>query len=94
MFIRRGLNPFRKDVGLEMLKKGLATVYEAKSGAEFGGFEDQYKQAQEDAKQRKVGMWSKPGILARFMGKASQLETPREYKTRTAAGKKAAGAKS
>ncbi|OAA64315.1 nuclease domain-containing protein 1 [Niveomyces insectorum RCEF 264] len=70
---------FRRDVGLQMLKRGLATCYEAKSGAEFGGREAQYRVAEAKAKARKRGLWSGgsgPG----------DLETPREYKTRMAAG--------
>lgn len=74
---------------------GLATVYEAKTGSEFGGFEEKYRRAEEEAKGRKVGMWSRPGILARILGKGGNevVETPREYKTRHAGQKKAAGGK-
>lgn len=80
---------FKKDVGLEMLKAGLATVYEAKSGAEFGNSEEQYRAAEEQAKQRKVGMWSKPGLLQRLAGaKTTTPESPREYKTRHTAAEK------
>ena len=63
-----------------MLKAGLATVYEAKMGAEFGDFEEKYRKTEELAKRRKIGMWS---------GKASEYESPRDYKTRTAAGNEA-----
>lgn len=74
---------FKKDVGLEMLKAGLATVYEAKSGSEFGTSEEQYRAAEEQAKERKVGMWAKPGLLQRLVGvKTNTPESPREYKTR------------
>jgi endonuclease YncB( thermonuclease family) len=71
VFVRRFL--FRRDVGLEMLKRGLATTYEAKSGAEFGGLEAKYKAAEALAKSKKRGMWS---------GKPQLFESPREYKTR------------
>lgn len=85
--VRRGL--FRRDVGLEMLKSGLATVYEAKTGSEFGTFEEQYRSAEEKARQRKVGMWTQPGLLGRLRGEsARKLESPREYKTRHAAAEK------
>jgi endonuclease YncB( thermonuclease family) len=57
-----------------MLKVGLATVYEAKSGAEFGGLEEKYKAAEAKAKAKKRGIWS---------GKPEHFESPREYKTRT-----------
>jgi endonuclease YncB( thermonuclease family) len=71
VFVRRFL--FRRDVGLEMLKKGLATTYEAKSGAEFGGLEEKYKAAEARAKAKKRGIWG---------GKPQYFESPREYKTR------------
>lgn len=74
VFVRRFL--FRKDVGEEMLKAGLATVYEAKMGAEFGDFEQKYRSAEEKAKGKKRGMWA---------GKAKDYESPRDYKIRTAA---------
>jgi endonuclease YncB( thermonuclease family) len=79
----------RKDVGLEMLKMGLATVYEAKSGAEFGESEQQYRAAEQQARERKVGMWTQPGLLQRLAGATTKApESPREYKTRhTAAAK-------
>ena len=60
-------------MGLQMLKKGLATVYEAKSGAEFGDLEGKYRRAEGWAKIRKKGIWA---------GKNLDSETPREYKTR------------
>ncbi|KAI9845786.1 MAG: putative endonuclease lcl3 [Thelocarpon superellum] len=71
VYVRRGL--FRRDVGLEMLKTGLATVYEAKSGAEFGTLEDRYRRAEWWAKARRKGMWA---------GKKAEFESPRAYKTR------------
>ncbi|KAI0125914.1 hypothetical protein BJ170DRAFT_453700 [Xylariales sp. AK1849] len=71
VFVRRFL--IRRDVGLEMLKNGLATTYEAKTGAEFGGLEEKYKAAQAKAKAKKRGMWG---------GKPDQFESPRDYKTR------------
>lgn len=63
----------RKDVGLEMLKAGLATTYEAKTGAEFGGLEEEYKAAEAIAKVKKLGIWG---------GKPKHFESPRDYKTR------------
>ncbi|KAI1840653.1 hypothetical protein JX265_008910 [Neoarthrinium moseri] len=71
VFVRRFL--IRRDVGLEMLKRGLATTYEAKSGAEFGGLEEKYKAAEAKAKAKKRGIWG---------GKPEHFESPREYKTR------------
>lgn len=56
-----------------MLKKGLATTYEAKSGAEFGGLEAEYKAAEAKAKAQKLGIWG---------GKPEHFESPRDYKTR------------
>jgi endonuclease YncB( thermonuclease family) len=86
VYVRRGI--FRKDVGLEMLRVGLATVYEAKSGAEYGGFEQKYILAEEKAKKQKIGMWAKPGLISRLMGERRAQESPREYKTRIGAQKK------
>ncbi|EOD47969.1 putative nuclease domain protein [Neofusicoccum parvum UCRNP2] len=74
---------FRKDVGLEMLKAGLATVYEAKTGSEFGNLEQKYRDAEAQAKKSKVGMWAQPSLLGRFFEKSKpDLESPREYKNR------------
>jgi endonuclease YncB( thermonuclease family) len=72
----------RRDVGLEMLKRGLATVYEAKSGSEFGGKEKQYREAERMARERAIGMWKEPSAWERLMGTKKKIETPREYKTR------------
>ncbi|KAF2482245.1 hypothetical protein BDY17DRAFT_298190 [Neohortaea acidophila] len=81
---------FKTDVGLNMLKRGLATVYEAKFGSEFGNREAEYRAAEEAAKSRKVGMWEQPGIVARMLGqRKKELESPREYKTRMAAEERA-----
>lgn len=66
-------------MGKEMLKAGLATVYEAKMGAEFGDFEGKYRKTEEVAKRKKLGMWS---------GKAKDYESPRDYKIRTASEQK------
>ena len=71
VYVRRFL--IRRDVGLEMLKSGLATTYEARTGAEFGGLEEKYKEAEAQAKANKCGMWG---------GKPEHFESPREYKTR------------
>lgn len=71
VFVRRGL--LRKNVGLEMLKAGMATVYEAKSGAEFGELEDKYRRVEARARSRRKGIWS---------GKQKDFESPREYKNR------------
>ena len=80
---RRRFGFFQSDVGLNMLKRGLATVYEAKFGSEFGGKEQQYKDAEALAKSRKLGMWEKPGLVSKMLGQRdSSPETPREYKTR------------
>jgi len=81
VFIRKGL--LRRDVGLQMLKAGLAGVYEAKSGAEFGGegTEEAYRAAEQWAKKKGRGMW----------GATKTLETPREYKNRYRDGGSATG---
>ncbi|KAL2129851.1 hypothetical protein VTI74DRAFT_7217 [Chaetomium olivicolor] len=58
----------RKDVGLELLKRGLATTYEGRTGAEFGGerMERRYKEVEAEAKRRGRGMW---GATAAVGGK-------------------------
>ena len=87
VYVRRWL--LRKDVGLEMLKSGLATVYEAKTGSEFGKFEQKYRDAEKKAKEQKVGMWAKSTILGRMRGESTKAsESPREYKTRHTAAEK------
>lgn len=73
VWVRRFL--FRRDVGKEMLRAGMATVYEAKMGAEFGEFEEKYRKAEAKAKRKKLGMWK---------GRPQDYESPRDYKTRTA----------
>ncbi len=72
VFIRKGL--LRRDVGQEMLKAGWATVYDAKSGSEFGNKEAKYRMAEEKAQHGKRGMWG---------GNMKTFESPREYKRRT-----------
>ncbi|ORY08828.1 putative endonuclease LCL3 [Clohesyomyces aquaticus] len=87
VYVRKWL--LRKDIGLEMLKIGLATVYEAKTGSEYGEFEQLYRDTEEKARKAKVGMWTKPTILGRLRGEeAKAVESPRDYKTRHAAAEK------
>ena len=82
---RRRFGFWNTDVGLQMLKRGLATVYEAKSGSEFGEQEDVYRAAEADAKARGVGIWAKQGVLGKLLGREPErTESPREYKTRIA----------
>ena len=70
VYVRKGF--LRRDVGLQMLKTGIATVYEAKTGAEFGALEDKYRGMEAWAKGRKVGIWG-----------SKEFESPRDFKTRT-----------
>lgn len=46
-----------RDLSLQMLKEGLAVVYEGKSGAEFDGREKLYRMHEFVAKSRKKGLW-------------------------------------
>lgn len=69
---------WRRDLGAEMLKAGWATVYEARTGAEFGGMEDKYRHLEAGARGKGKGMWAWEG-----KGGAA-LESPREFKTRMA----------
>lgn len=47
------------DVGLEMVRRGLATAYDAKSGAEFGGpvMEARYRAEEAEARRKGLGLW-------------------------------------
>ncbi|KAH8431792.1 thermonuclease family protein [Aspergillus melleus] len=84
VYVRRMLDfpiPFRRrDVSYEMLRRGLATVYEAKAGSEFGGpkMEQKYRKAEWWAKKKGSGLWKG------FRGN-KDWESPREYKTRMGA---------
>ena len=86
VYTRRALDfpiPFRRrDVSYEILKRGLATVYEAKFGAEFGGdaMESKYRKAEWWAKSRGKGMWAGMGRNGK------DFEKPRDYKTRMGMG--------
>jgi endonuclease YncB( thermonuclease family) len=62
-----------------MLRRGLATVYEAKSGIEFGGTENErkYREMETLAKNRRQGLWKDFGKKG-----GVNFESPREYKTR------------
>lgn len=59
----------RKDVSAEMLKNGLAVVYEG-GGAEFGNKEQRYRELEAKAKKLHLGLW----------GLGKKLVTPGEYK--------------
>ncbi|KAK5134342.1 hypothetical protein LTR08_006522 [Meristemomyces frigidus] len=74
---------FNTDVGHNMLKNGMATVYTAKDGSEeFGSRERQYRGAEARAKEKKIGMWHKPSLVGKLLGRQESVESPREYKTR------------
>lgn len=90
VYLRRLLF-FRTDVGLEMLHRGLATTYEAKSGVEFGGekTEEKYRAAEAEAKRKGLGLWSALGGknkgwfgLGTTKPSKEPFETPREFKDR------------
>lgn len=81
-----------------MIRRGLATSYEAKTGAEFGGeeMEMKYKSAEAEAKKANIGLWSALGGknkgwfgLAKSKAPKQPFETPREYKDRMKAAEKA-----
>lgn len=82
----------KMDVSLEMLRRGLATVYEAKFGSEFGNREEAYRAAEAKAKRDGVGLWGgqrELGLLDRLVGRKKEvLETPRQYKDRMNAAEK------
>lgn len=82
-YVRRApLFFLKRDVGLELLKRGLAVTYEGKTGAEFGGpkMEAQYRAAEALAKKKGKGMWAaqaKKGLFG-----SQEVESPMEYKRR------------
>ncbi len=62
--------PFsRKDISMELVRKGLATVYTA-GGAEYDGSRDTLLDLQAKAKNRKIGIWSQ----------GADMMTPAEFK--------------
>lgn len=80
----------RKNVGLEMVKLGWATVYRS-ANAEYAGILNLLEEAEEKAKRKKKGMWisysppPKSRLLAGLISKkAPAFETPAEYKKRHA----------
>ncbi|TPX60140.1 hypothetical protein PhCBS80983_g02006 [Powellomyces hirtus] len=54
---RSWLPPFKRNLSLEMLQAGWATVYTA-AGAEYGGMLEKFQQAEAKARAAKVGMWA------------------------------------
>lgn len=72
VYVRRWL--IRRNVGLQMIKQGLATTYEAKTGGEYGGLKEVYEKAEAKAKRKRRGMWAKKN--------QKDYESPRDYKTR------------
>lgn len=81
VYVRRWLF-FQQDVGLQMLRDGMATVYDAKTGVEFGGneLEGEYRDAEARARKLRKGLWKDERT---WWGKEKAgWETPREYKTR------------
>lgn len=59
----------RRNVSRDMLRAGWCTVYEGKTGAEFNGLETQFRLLEQQARRKKIGIWSN-----------KHLETPAEYK--------------
>ncbi len=84
VFVRKPPFFLRKDVGLEMLRRGLARTYEAKTGAEFGGegTEKKYHETQVEARRKGRGLWAdeKPGFFG--LGPRKEIESPGQYKAR------------
>jgi len=72
-------------VGERMLRDGWATVYEAKSGVEFGGKEELYRRVEEKAKKARRGLWIDGGAGV------DGWESPRMFKDRVKAEEKVKG---
>ncbi|ODV98373.1 hypothetical protein PACTADRAFT_36542 [Pachysolen tannophilus NRRL Y-2460] len=58
-----------KDVSEQMIKNGVAIVYEGKASAEFDGKEQVYRELEAEAKKKKKGLWFQKLVL-----------TPGQYK--------------
>jgi len=57
----------------------MATIYEAKTGSEFGGHEELYRRTEAKAKGGKVGLWQEDrSVWGRLLGKKTERESPRE----------------
>lgn len=48
----------KRDISAEMIRHGMAIVYESKVGAEFGGYESWYRKLEQRAKKARKGVWS------------------------------------
>ncbi|KAK4131736.1 SNase-domain-containing protein [Trichocladium antarcticum] len=72
----------RKDVGMELIRRGLAVTYEGKTGAEFGGakMEARYKAAEAAARRKGKGLWA--GEKGGLLGGRREVETPMAFKRR------------
>lgn len=81
VYVRRPPFLWRTDVSLQLLRLGLATVYEGKTGAEFGGdaMEEKYRKMEQRARLWRRGIW---GSLGKEGDKPR--ESPMEFKKRSA----------
>lgn len=59
----------KRDISAEMIKQGLAIIYEGTVGAEFGGCESWYRKLEKKAKKLRKGVWS-----------LSKFQTPGTFK--------------
>eukprot|EP00698_Gefionella_okellyi_P001045 TRINITY_DN1091_c0_g1_i1.p1 TRINITY_DN1091_c0_g1~~TRINITY_DN1091_c0_g1_i1.p1 ORF type:complete len:186 (+),score=35.59 TRINITY_DN1091_c0_g1_i1:145-702(+) len=88
VWVRKPWSLFRTNVSLEMVRKGLAVVYTS-AGAQYGDILPKLKDAEEKAKNDKVGMW-KQG--RKFVSpkdyKAMGLNVPQPEAAASAAAKK------
>lgn len=84
VYVRKPPFFLKKDVGLEMLKQGLATTYEAKTGAEFGGDKVKavYMATEAAARKKGKGLWAAEAGGFFGLGKKKDIESPRAFKDR------------
>ncbi|KAL7752449.1 putative endonuclease lcl3 [Sorochytrium milnesiophthora] len=61
---------YYKNLSMELLRAGLAVIY-SQSGAEYGGYLEEFKKVEAKAKQKKLGMWRLP---------KSAFVSPADYK--------------
>lgn len=64
----------RKNISKEMLRNGWAVVYESRLGAEFNGFEEEFRVLEAQARKKKIGIFQKG---------TKNFVSPGEYKRAT-----------
>ncbi|KAJ3039623.1 putative endonuclease lcl3 [Rhizophlyctis rosea] len=74
VYIRPWYSPFRRNVSLEMLRTGHATLYE-QFNAEYGDMESQFRKALAKAQSEKRGIWSQKNFVPPSKHKEKHLRS-------------------